>query len=153
MLGTSFAVATLLASGVAAAPARPEVMAPIRQFIDGFNKGDAKTALAACASPASVIDEIPPYAWQGPTACQDWANEFEAWAKKNGISAPFVVLGKARHVDASGDRAYVVLPATFKYKHDGKAASQTGATLTVALQKIPDGWRITGWTWSHGSGK
>ena len=41
-----------------------------------------QTALAACASPSSIIDEFPPHAWQGATACADWANDFETFNKK-----------------------------------------------------------------------
>jgi hypothetical protein len=36
-----------------------DVMQPIHQFVDGFNKGDVKSALAACAEETSIIDEFP----------------------------------------------------------------------------------------------
>ena len=35
-------------------------MAPVHQLIDGFNSGDMKSAVAACADVASVIDDFPP---------------------------------------------------------------------------------------------
>ena len=41
-----------------------------------------KAALAACAAQSSVVDEFPPYAWQG-NACADWANDFTAF--NNGL--------------------------------------------------------------------
>jgi ketosteroid isomerase-like protein len=149
MVKTLIAAALLVGANAAAATSdQTDVMATVNQFVDGFNKGDVKTALAACASPASVIDEIPPYAWQGPTACDDWANDFDAWAKKDGITDGFVKLGKPRHVNVTGDRAYVVAPANFTYKQKGKAVAQNGSTMTLALQKLPAGWRITAWAWS-----
>jgi ketosteroid isomerase-like protein len=148
MLKTLVAAALLVGANAAAASDQTDVMATMKQFIDGFNKGDVKTALAACASPASVIDEIPPYAWQGATACQDWANDFDAWAKKDGITDGFVTLGKAKHVYVTGEHAYVVAPASFKYKQKGKPVAQNGSTMTAALQKHAEGWRITAWTWS-----
>jgi hypothetical protein len=37
-------------------------MVPVHQFLDGFNKGDMKTAAAACACPVFIIDEVPPHA-------------------------------------------------------------------------------------------
>ena len=128
-------------------------MAPIKQFIDGFNKGDEKAALAACASPAVVIDELPPYLWQGANACADWARDFDADAKKNGITDGFVKLSKPRHVFVTGDRAYVVVPTAYDYKRNGKKVSQTGATMAVTLQKGATGWRITGWAWATGTTK
>ena len=132
----------------AAASDKADVMATVHQFTDGLNKGDTKTALAACAAPSSIVDEFPPYAWQGATACADWANEFDAYNKKNGITEPIATLGKPRHVDITGDRAYVVVPANYTYKQHGKRATESGSTLTVALQKLADGWRVTGWAWS-----
>ena len=144
----AFALAVILAAGSAAATESADVMATVHQFVDGFNKGDAAAALAACASPAAIVDEFAPYAWQGATACSDWANDFDANAKKNGITDSIVTLAKPRHVDVAGDRAYVVVPADYNYRRNGKKTSQKGSLLTVALQKAPAGWRITGWAWS-----
>lgn len=144
-----FAIA--LAGGTAAASDKTDVMVPVHQFTDSLNKGDAKTALAACASPSSIIDEFPPYQWAGATACADWANDFDSYNKKYGITDSIATLGKPRYVDITGDRAYVVLPATYRFKRSGKKVTESGATMTVALQKAADGWRITGWAWSHGS--
>jgi hypothetical protein len=62
----------------------------------------------------------------------------------------FVTLAEPRHVDVMGDRAYVVAPATMTFKVHDKQVSQTGSTFTVALQKLPNGWRITAWAWSKG---
>jgi ketosteroid isomerase-like protein len=147
----AFAVALVVvpaAASKAAASDKTDVMATVHQFIDGFNKGDTKTALAACAAPSSIIDEFPPHEWQGATACADWANDFATDSKKNGITDPIVTLGKPRHVDITGDRAYVVVPATYTYKQHGKRVTESGSILTVALQKVADGWRMTGWAWT-----
>jgi hypothetical protein len=123
-------------------------MATVHQFIDGFNKGDEKSALAACASPASIIDEFPPHAWQGPTACADWAHAYDVNAKENGITDGFVTLGTPWHVDVTGDRAYVVVPVKYAYKRSGRPIEESGSVFTVALQKFKAGWRIDAWTWA-----
>jgi len=142
------ALTVTLVAGPAGASEKNDVMATVRQFIDGFNKGDTKSLVAACASPASIIDDFPPHAWQGATACSDWATAFEAEVKKDAITDSIVTLGKPRHVDVTGDRAYVVVPASYKYREHGKPVSETGSTFTVALQKGPAGWLIAGWAWS-----
>jgi ketosteroid isomerase-like protein len=147
------ALAIVSLAGPARASDEADAVAPIKQFIDGFNKGDAKTALAACASPAVVIDEFAPFLWQGANACADWANDFDADAKKNGITDGFVKLSKPRHVYVSGDRAYVVVPTAYDYKRNGKKVSQTGAVMAVTLQKGSAGWKITGWSWATGTAK
>ena len=142
------ALAIVLAALSATASDKTDAIATVHQFVDGFNKGDVASALATCASPVSIVDEFPPYAWQGPKACADWAHDYDADAKKNGITDGKVTLGKPLHVDVSGDRAYVVVPAKYAFKQKGKPVAEPASLLTVALQKGPGGWRITGWAWS-----
>ena len=149
MRNTLIALAVaVIAAAPAAASDKTDVMAPLNQFVDGFNKGDVKNAVAACADQTSIIDEFPPHEWHGQGACSNWANDYDADAKKNGITDGLVTLGKPRHVDVVGDRAYIVVPANYKFKMKGKVVKETGSTMTVALQKGASGWRITAWSWS-----
>ena len=74
--------AALLAVSPAAASEKTNVIATVKQYMSSFNKGDKDAATAACAAQASIIDEFPPYAWQGATACADWWNDNEAFGKK-----------------------------------------------------------------------
>jgi hypothetical protein len=127
------------------------VMAPVHQFADGFNKGDVQSALGACAEETDIIDEFAPYQWKGAGACAKWAGDFDADAKKNGITDGVVTLGTPKHVDIIGDRAYVVVPATYTFKQNSKAMKETGSTLTITLQKSANGWRMTAWTWTKGT--
>jgi len=114
-----FALA-LLAGGPLAASEKSDVMVPVNQFVDAFNKGDVKTATAACAEQTSIVDEFPPYEWHGTGACLAWMNDYDADAKKNEITDGVVTLGTPRHVDIVADRAYVVAPASYVYKKKGK---------------------------------
>jgi len=84
----------------ALASEKTAVMAPIRQFFDGFNKGDLKAAVAACADEASVIDDFPPHEWQG-LGCDKWADAFQALAKKEGITDAKISSGTPKHVDVN----------------------------------------------------
>lgn len=127
---------------------KTEVMTAVHQFVDGFNKGDTKLALAACADQTTIIDDFSPHEWHGAGSCSKWMNDYDADAKKNGIADGIVTLGNARHVDVTNDRAYVVVPANYTYKKNGKPVMEHGSTLTVALQKGAAGWRITGWAWT-----
>lgn len=147
ILFVALAVAVLVA-GPAAATEKTDVMATVLQFVEGFNKGDAKTILAACADQTSIVDEFPPHEWHGAGACSNWANDFDAYIKRNGITDGIITLDNPRHVDVTADRAYVVVPASFSFKQNGKLAKEPGALLTFALQKGATGWRITGWTWT-----
>ena len=138
----------ILAAGSACASEKTEVMVPVHQFVDGFNKGDTATALAACADQTSIIDEFPPHEWHGSGACSTWAQDYEADAKKNGITDGIVILGKPRSVEVTADRAYLVFPADYTYKKNGKPMKEIGSTFVFALQKGNAGWRITGWAWA-----
>ena len=141
-------VMAVAAAGPSLASEESDVMVPVHQFVDSFNKGDTKTAAAACADQTSIIDEFPPQEWHGAGACSTWMNDFDADAKKNGITDGMVTLSKPRHIDISGDRAYVVVPANYTYKKKGKPAKEIGSMLTIALQKGATGWRMTGWAWT-----
>jgi hypothetical protein len=135
--------------GKAAASDKSDVMAAINHAVAAFNRGDMKTWVAACASPASIIDDFPPHEWQGPTACADWASAFAAYSKKNGIIPGSVILATPWHVVVTGARAYVVWPASFSYKQNGKPMKESGSILTLALMKAASGWVITGWAWAQ----
>jgi hypothetical protein len=128
--------------------AQTAVLAPINQFVDGFNKGDTKMAVTACADETSILDEFPPHEWHGAGACAKWLSDFDVDAKKNGITDGVVTLGDAWHVDINSDYAYVVVPANYRFKQKGKTVSEVGSIITLSLQKGPMGWRITGWAWA-----
>ena len=135
-----------------AAPARAsdqtDVVATVHRFVDGYNKGDMQSATATCAGETSIIDNFPPYEWHGPGACAKWASDLEAAAKQLGITDGFVTLGKALHVDVTGDRAYIVVSARFRYKLKGKSVAES-ADVAVALQKDATAWKMTALAWAQ----
>jgi len=131
--------------GIAAA-AEAELMTPIHQFIDDFNKGDVKGAAAAHMDSVSIIDELPPHLWRGPGAFQAWTKALEADAKKNAVTDESVTVGDPTYSVVSGRRAYVVVPASFTFKQKG-AAMKEAAQMTYVLQKGAAGWKIAAWTW------
>ncbi len=133
---------------ILAASSDPAVMATVQQFINGFNRGDTKAMLATCATEASVIDDFPPHEWQGAAACADWYAAYTANNEREGITNGFVTVGKPWYQSVSGNRAYIVLPATFAFKQRGKPVTEGNAVFTLALRKSAASWRITGWAWS-----
>lgn len=136
----------VLAATPAVASEETDAMAPVHRFIDGFNKGDLKSAIAACADESSVIDDFAPHTWQG-SGCEKWADGFDAFVKKEGVTDAKIILGKPRHVDVTDDRAYIVVPVTLVLKHHGKP-KKLPSLLTASLHKESGGWRITAWAWA-----
>jgi hypothetical protein len=137
-----------LASGQPSDAAKGAVLATVHQFVDGFNQGDTKTALAACADQTSIIDEFPPHEWHGAGACAKWMNDYDTNARKQGLTDGIVTLDSPLHVDIDSDRAYVVIPANYALKQNGKPVKEAGSMFTFALRKGPAGWRIVGWSWA-----
>jgi hypothetical protein len=61
----ALSLAVLATLSTAQTSAQTAVLASINQFVDGFNKGDTKMAVAACADETSILDEFPPHEWHG----------------------------------------------------------------------------------------
>ena len=126
-------------------------MSTLHQYLDGFNKGDAKVMAATFALQGSILDGMAPHLWQGPTATQDWYRDVLIEGKQHDASDYFVTVGEPLHNNVTGDSAYVVVPATMTFKVAGKKVTQSGAYFTVALRKLAEGWRIAAWAWTKGT--
>jgi ketosteroid isomerase-like protein len=122
----------------------------VKQYIDGFNNGDAEVMAATFDVDGSILDGMAPHLWQGPTASQDWYRDVLTEGELHGATGYFVALDDPLHEDVTGDSAYVVVPATMTFDVAGKKVTQTGAAFTVALRQRPDGWRIAAWAWTKG---
>ena len=78
LIAFSLIVLATLSMAQTSGSAQTAVLASINQFVDGLNKGDTKTAVAACADETSIIDEFPPHEWHGAGACAKWLSDFDA---------------------------------------------------------------------------
>lgn len=125
-----------------------DAMAVVRQWIDALNKGDMKSFVAICTEETSILDDMPPYQWNGPDACAKWWSTNDAFGKSNDITDAFVRLGNPLQLYVTGDRAYVVTRDDFTYKMKGKPMKQTGSMHTFVLRRGGSGWRIIGEAWA-----
>jgi hypothetical protein len=137
----------LIGAGTVVASQETDVLVPVRQFVDGFNQSDLRTAQSACADRSIIIDDFPPHAWAGAGAVAKWLHDYDRYAKRNGITDGFVTLGKPRHIDVTGNDAYVVVPTKFSLKKKGELVKETGL-MTLVLHKGVGGWRIAAWSWA-----
>ena len=137
----------LMTAAVAATP-EAELLAPIHQFIDSFNKGDGAAAEAANVSTGVVIiDEVPPHLWQGPGAFKAWSKDLDTHDKNAGMTDQQVTLGKVNLTESTVDVAYVAMEAVYSYKQKG-VATREPAHMTFALRKGAGGWKIAAWAWT-----
>jgi ketosteroid isomerase-like protein len=146
MLFTLVAAAATPTAVTTAAPGDP--MVPIRQFIDGFNAGDTKTAYAAyAAGDIAIVDEFAPHRWLGRSAPKNWAADYDKHAAAFGVSAGLVKYGEPTRTEISGKSAYVIIPTVYSYKDHGKPTVEEGQ-MTYVLRSGASGWKITAWTWT-----
>ena len=143
----ALAVTILLVPSAFAASAA-DVMVPIRQFIDGFNNGDTKSAFAAYASgDILIVDEFAPHRWTGPNAAHEWAEAYDKHAQNTGVSDGSVKYGDPTRTEIEGDVAYVVVPTVYNYKQDGLPTTEEGQ-MTFVLRTEGGAWKVSAWTWS-----
>ena len=131
-------------------PTTNDPVAAVLRYVDAFNNGDAKAMAAVCADPMQILDGMSPHVWQGPTASDDWYSDVLAEGDDLGASRYRIALGEPRHVDVTGDYAYVVVPATMTFDLRGTQVTQTGSVFTLALRKISGEWHLTAWAWAKG---
>ena len=85
-------------------------LAAVHQYIDAFNKGDAKGMAATFAVPGSILDGMAPHVWQGPTATQDWYRDVLVEGEQHGASGYLVTLGEPLHNNVTGEARMWLFP-------------------------------------------
>ena len=128
------------------------VFAPIKQMMDGFNKGDIKSAKAVHVASPVIVDEFgPPYVWTGPQAFDTWVAGLTKSEAAEGKTDGVVNFGTPVRESVVGTTAYVVTPCTYTFKQKGKTLRETGTT-TFILTRFKSGWKIRSWTWASPEG-
>ena len=140
----------LMVAAFAAAPALadPAVEAPIRAMERAFNAGDLAAAKATHVAAPSITDEVAaPFVWSGPTAFDDWTGTMGRTEAARGRTGGHVSFGPVTRETVEGDRAYLFLPSSYTFQQGGRSMRETG-TITFALVRQGDGWKIQAWTWT-----
>jgi hypothetical protein len=141
-------LATALFAPFALAAAPGDVTVPIRQFIDGFNNGDVKSAYASLATgDITIVDEFAPHLWTGTQAAQQRVADYDTHAKATGVSDGLVQYGAPTRNEIQGELAYVIVPTVYLYKEHGQPMAEEGQ-LTFVLHAEAGVWKIRSWIWS-----
>ena len=135
---------TLLAVPPALASDRDDALAPIKAFIAAIDKNDMAGAAATHVAAPSIINEFPAHHWN---SFAGWGADFGKFAAANGDTDARLAIVKVGRVLVEGDHAYAVVKTDFSFKRKGKPMMEHG-TITYALDKTADGWRIAAWTWT-----
>jgi hypothetical protein len=140
----AFLVSAALFVPALAATADDAALAPIKQFSDGMNTGDAKKAAGAYAASVSIVDEFAPHHW---SSFADWNRDVGGFFKAGGVSDFHMALSPPSFKQIGASQAYAVVPTVLTYKTKGKATTEKGL-FTFATAKDASGWHIVAWAWS-----
>ena len=123
------------------------VDATIKSFADAFNKGDMKAAKALHTASPIIIDEVPPHAWTGAMAFDQWGADLGKSEAAEGKSGGKVTMGAPTREVISGDHAYAIVPSTYTFQQKGQTMREK-AQITFVMAKEAGGWKIASWTWT-----
>ena len=123
------------------------VDATIRQVTDAFAKLDMKAIKALHVAAPAINDEFAPFHWSGANAFDTWSAALGKSEAVEGISGGQMAIAAPIREVVTGDRAYVVAPATYTFKQKGVTMRET-AQFTFILSKEAAGWKIASWTWT-----
>jgi hypothetical protein len=133
-------------SALPAASDNADVLEIAARWAEAFNQGSFENDSVPCAENAVVIDDLPPYVWQGSGACSRWYKTVKAWAEGAAVTRLTIKIGNTSHLEADAGHAYLVAPVTLSYIKAGKPVDFPG-TLAMTLKKDPSGWRVSGAAW------
>lgn len=119
----------------------------MRQLTDAFGKLDMKAIKALHVAAPAINDEFAPFHWNGANAFDAWLAALGKSEAAQGISGGQMAIAAPLREVVSGDRAYVVAPATYTFKQKGMTLRET-AQFTFILNKEASGWKVASWTWT-----
>ena len=116
----------------------------VRGLIEAINEGHNSAGLAAFADNVVIIDDIPPFRWEGQEGAELWIRRLAMTRKRLNAS---VTLEDA-DVLVAQERAYVIAPGQL----EGSSAHgefQLGGLLSSTLVEREGKWLVDGLVWSN----
>jgi ketosteroid isomerase-like protein len=124
-----------------------EVVSFIARFVDAVNRGDEGAALASLTADVTIVEDLAPFRWHGPTAGAEWLGGMFENARRLGISSISMELGRAIRVEVEEPHAYAVVEGQLRYGAAGPPLHADGV-LTFVLVREDGEWMISALVWS-----
>jgi hypothetical protein len=96
---------------------------------------------------AVVIDEVPPFRWDGPHAASTWYAMLHGHLVAAHMRGFQVAIGAPIEYRQAGDGAYLIVPATLSGMAGTKPFHSTGS-LTFTFRRIAGDWKIATDVWT-----
>jgi hypothetical protein len=123
-----------------------EIMAPIERIVRFMETLDAHSLDGAFADrEVVIIENFPPYVFEGGDAVARWTRGFAEHAKP--IAGLRHTFGDPQDFRRDGETAFISLPTTWRGTIGGHAFIETGGWAFV-LVKQGAGWRVRSYCWA-----
>jgi ketosteroid isomerase-like protein len=112
-------------------------------------ESNLKTFLATSAPDINIVDEFPPFVWNGKDAAARYVKDFKDLITKFKVSDYKLDLKDPTFIEQDKDIAYAVFPVTVSYKVGNvKAHTDTGYQAVVFKKSKNGKWLIESSTWT-----
>ncbi len=137
---------------VTPAPARAseasDIIGGIQRMVDAYNKHDDAALASAFTAAPVIMDDFPPFTWQGSGSVAGWKKDLDADNKTNAVTGATMSVSRPSYASIDGDRGYAVANSVYAFTEQGKPQRETGI-LTLSLEKVDQVWRISGMAWAR----
>ncbi len=128
---------------------RADVRTVVASMVDAVNRGDLAAATAAFTAEPVIVEDIPPFRWQGRSAVADWLAAMGDTALQLGVITVIMELGRQGRTEIAADRAYALFSGHLHMSLPGGELAANGQ-LTFVLEHGTSRWLIDTLVWSGG---
>ena len=125
------------------------IVAALDRFVDLVNRGEVPAALGCFTDSPSIVEDLAPFRWQGPSAGAEWLAAMAANAQREGFVRIHMGLGVADTVMVDGGRGYAVFPGDLTYTANAGPPQRVRGHLTFVVTQDRHKWRIEAVNWSR----
>ena len=125
----------------------PAMMVPVGALVRFMASGDEAQLDGVFSADVAIVENFPPFLFEGPDAADLWREGFLEHALRNGLEALEASFGPAQDFRREGGLAYFALPTRWTGKSRGEPFAETGGWGFVLV--LEEGaWRIRAYGWA-----
>jgi hypothetical protein len=119
----------------------------MRAIADTWNSGHG-FATDTFESSLTIVDNTPPFLFQGPHAVDAWIEAYRDQLPKGSKDAKTSLhLSQPQTVEIEGTHAYIAVGAEWRVEQSGRSDVSRGI-ITAILHHSVEQWRVAAWTWT-----
>jgi hypothetical protein len=123
------------------------VVSVMQTVADSWNSGKG-VARDCFESSLAVVDNTPPYLFEGPHAMDDWIEAYRNEQPKESKDAKTTLhFFEPRSIKINGTHAYIAITADWNVEQNGHSEAAHGV-VTATLTSRDQHWRVAAWTWT-----